>query len=940
MSEELKVIATVSADTSQATSSLNSLTAEADKAKKALADMTAKFGEGSEEAKQAAAEVAKINAQLQQTKAATSNISNPIDDLNAKLKLANITLYATVAHFGDLSPEAQAAAAEVEKINSQLKQAKNNSEGIDQPIKSWKSQLKDAKLELEQMVDRFGELSPQVAVASDKVANLEDKIGDAKGLVDAFNPDAKFKGLGNAIQGATGALTAITGAQALFGTESKAVQETLLKVQGAMAFSQGINSVLESKDAFKALGAQILSLFAVKKADVAATQTQIVAQEGLATAQVATAGASKALKAALVSTGIGALVVGVGLLISAMMTWQDSTKEQEEAQKKLNDELERQKQLLQGSLEDIDFVTKAKVLQAKLAGKSEEEIATIEKEGRGERLDALKNNYLKAQELTDKAAKNSKLSAEEFAKIKANEANASKEYIKAQGENQLADLQGQVNVNDKKNKDAKDSADKRKQINEQALKDDEDLRNKRAEFDKGTEDISFENSLAQIKDEFEKKRQETKRAFNLEEDDLKKKLATKEIDQTRYDARLKELQIKFNNDIAQIDADAEEKRREREKENAEQRIENAKEIKDLADKIRIDGIKDSGEKEREQIKLNEQNALDAEKEKFQKGQTNLTEYLVTLSLIRKKFAKEKNDFEDKDAADKALKDFNANVNKLDKEIKDSDLSFNQRRAAVDKELAALDAYYKGKVGLEEEYNEKVKGLKETRKSLDLEELEEKQARQQEVFKLFQDGAQLFSAILDFQTEKINQRQKRDAKVQKDLLDGNKISKEEYEKNINKINEEAEKKRIKIQRKQIITEKVMAVAGIIMNTLQANAKAAVLYPPSGLPFTVYNTIAGALGVATTIAQAAKALSGLGGGGDAGGGDSGALSSSSGGGGTPTAAPIAPQADQTALPQDQINQLASANAATRAYVVESDVTNNQERITRLNRAARIN
>lgn len=55
---------------------------------------------------------------------------------------------------------------------------------------------------------------------------------------------------------------------------------------------------------------------------------------------------------------------------------------------------------------------------------------------------------------------------------------------------------------------------------------------------------------------------------------------------------------------------------------------------------------------------------------------------------------------------------------------------------------------------------------------------------------------------------------------------------------------------------------------------------------------------------------------------------------------TSAPLGAQPASTILPQEQINQIASANAATRAYVVESDVTSNQERIVRLNRAARIN
>jgi hypothetical protein len=51
-----------------------------------------------------------------------------------------------------------------------------------------------------------------------------------------------------------------------------------------------------------------------------------------------------------------------------------------------------------------------------------------------------------------------------------------------------------------------------------------------------------------------------------------------------------------------------------------------------------------------------------------------------------------------------------------------------------------------------------------------------------------------------------------------------------------------------------------------------------------------------------------------------------------------APLAAQATTTTLNQGQINQI--GNVAARAYVVESDISGNQERVMRLNRAARIN
>ena len=52
---------------------------------------------------------------------------------------------------------------------------------------------------------------------------------------------------------------------------------------------------------------------------------------------------------------------------------------------------------------------------------------------------------------------------------------------------------------------------------------------------------------------------------------------------------------------------------------------------------------------------------------------------------------------------------------------------------------------------------------------------------------------------------------------------------------------------------------------------------------------------------------------------------------------TIAPLSPSLQTTTLNQAQLNQI--GNVAARAYVVESDISGNQERIVRLNRAARI-
>ena len=158
-----------------------------------------------------------------------------------------------------------------------------------QSVGNFKKELRDAQKEVIGLSEKFGATSKEAIAAAQKVAKLKDAIGDAKALSDAFSPDAKFNAFAGAIQGAVSGFSALQGAQALFGTESEELNKTLLKVQAALALSQGLNGILAAKDAF-------VNLSAVIKA------------------QVLTAFGT--LRAAIISTGIGALVVGIGLLIT------------------------------------------------------------------------------------------------------------------------------------------------------------------------------------------------------------------------------------------------------------------------------------------------------------------------------------------------------------------------------------------------------------------------------------------------------------------------------------------------------------------------------------------------------------------------------------------------------------------------------------------------
>ena len=156
-------------------------------------------------------------------------------------------------------------------------------------VGSFKKQLRDANNELLNMSSQFGEASKEAINAAKKVAGLKDAIGDAKALAETFNPDKKFVALGGALQGATAGFSALQGAIGLFGDENKELEKTLLKVQSAMALQQGISGIAGAMDSFKLLGNE------VKGNVVKAFST---------------------LKGAIIGTGIGLLVVGIGLLIA------------------------------------------------------------------------------------------------------------------------------------------------------------------------------------------------------------------------------------------------------------------------------------------------------------------------------------------------------------------------------------------------------------------------------------------------------------------------------------------------------------------------------------------------------------------------------------------------------------------------------------------------
>lgn len=197
-------------------------------------------------------------------------------------------------------------------------QKKNDTqvETSEQGYKSFRTQIREATQELMKMSATYGESSKEAVQAAKKVAELKDQMAFAKDLVDKFNPDQKFKALGAATQLATNATTALVSGMALFGDQSQKTQETLLKVQAAMAFSESITNLSELGDQWKLLKSTISQSTIVQNLNNAATVVAGSVMKLFGGGVDTTSKSFKGLKAAIIGTGIGALVVALGLIIN------------------------------------------------------------------------------------------------------------------------------------------------------------------------------------------------------------------------------------------------------------------------------------------------------------------------------------------------------------------------------------------------------------------------------------------------------------------------------------------------------------------------------------------------------------------------------------------------------------------------------------------------
>ncbi len=235
--------------------------------------------------------------------------------------------------------------AEWVELNRQVQQGeellKAFGEGADAvggKTQSFKARLRELKNELQVLEDQGKDNTVEFERLSIEAAKLEDQIGDTNARIRAMSSDTfKFDALISGISSVTAGFSVAQGAAALFGDESEDVQKALLKVNAAMAIASGLQAIktnLEKQDAL-----QIAISNAQRNIAVLQTNLQAAAESKNVVVKYASIVAQKALNAAMALSPAGAVLIGIGLIAGALLTFSSNTETATDKQKKFNEQL-------------------------------------------------------------------------------------------------------------------------------------------------------------------------------------------------------------------------------------------------------------------------------------------------------------------------------------------------------------------------------------------------------------------------------------------------------------------------------------------------------------------------------------------------------------------------------------------------------------------------
>jgi len=513
------------------------------------------------------------------------------------------------------------------KIDVDTKQATQAMENLSKATHDVSASFEEVYGDLQPLTTRMGEAEDRLyemanagQTASKEYQDLLQSVGQYRRVqiqtdmaVDAAATTMAQK-LGGALGGVSAGFELAQGVMGTFGAESAQVEQALLKVQSAMAISQGIQGVRESVASFKALGDAIKATSAFQKI--------LTAFQWL-------------YNTALAANPIGAIIAGIAALIAIgyklITMFQDSAEANEKAAastKKSTQELNKQIAASQRASEALKTKNGHEYEMAKASGASAEALRKLALKHADEEialekatLATAKNTYEKekntlasyknigvSDEIIEKqrelVTKSREALKEEYADLK--EAYQNRQEIARQ--NQVEVRQEQTDLKNTQIQAAKETSEKiaeqRKAANEKAkeerkaqaeliAKSDAEAKRiaieKENEFQQKLEDIAEQNYLNTLTDQEKELRAVQDKYFELETLAQGNASALQEIEIAKMN-ELNNINLKYQQEAYDLDAAAKEKKKELDKKAAEEEIAQAKAVEEQKRAIQMQGL--------------------------------------------------------------------------------------------------------------------------------------------------------------------------------------------------------------------------------------------------------------------------------------------------------------------------------------------------------------
>jgi len=255
--------------------------------------------------------------------------------------------------------------------------------------------------QLEQEAERLNEELRKVPLGSKAFKDLKQELVGVNKEIK--NTELSMEALDNEqvaseLGSVAGAVGDVSAAFILLGGGGGAIEDTVRNIEKAIGVSMAFKGAIEgTQSAMKLFNNVIKNSTAFQKINSAATvlATGIMALFGQSV--VVTSASFKILRGAIIATGIGALAVGVGLLIANFDKIKNSIMGISDASKDLQETTKATTELNKKNLETLN--NQENIL--KLQGKTEREILTMKIEGQKKVVQSIKNELL-AQKVVNK----------------------------------------------------------------------------------------------------------------------------------------------------------------------------------------------------------------------------------------------------------------------------------------------------------------------------------------------------------------------------------------------------------------------------------------------------------------------------------------------------------------------------------------------------------